>query len=130
MRFCCCCCYCCCFCCCCCVAVVVDPKKLPLKFGQNWVINRWDFVIVVVVVVVLLLLLLIPKNLPLKFGQNLVSNSWDIADVEFLSGGWGGVKSYTYQTHLRLGFRLSWGWVGVWTFFFWVSSYETSTTRS
>ena len=52
------------------VIVVVDPWNLPLKFGQNWVINSWDLVDVLVVI-------------------------WDIADIEFvLVGGGGGVQSH------------------------------------
>ena len=37
--------------------VVVDPRNLPLKVGQNWVIHSQDLVVVVVDIVVLLLLL-------------------------------------------------------------------------
>ena len=63
------------FCCCCCcdfvvavvvvvivahvvvvVIVFVDPGILPLRFGQNRVIDRWDLVVDIVV------LLLIPKT--------------------------------------------------------------------
>ena len=32
------------------VVVVIDPRNLPLKFGQNLVINRLDLVNVVVVI--------------------------------------------------------------------------------
>ena len=38
-------CYCCCCCCCysrCCFMDVIDPRNLPLKFGQNQVSNSWD----------------------------------------------------------------------------------------
>ena len=34
------------------VIAVVDPRNLPLKFGQNQVSNSWDNVVVVVIVVV------------------------------------------------------------------------------
>ena len=39
-----------------------------------------------------------PMNLRLKFGQNRVSNSRDIADIEFVVGGGGGVKSFLRKT--------------------------------
>ena len=41
------------------VIVFVDPRILPLMFGQNQVIDRWDLVVAVVDFVVLLL---IPKT--------------------------------------------------------------------
>ena len=46
------------------VIPVVDPRNIPLRFGKNQVINRWDFVDVVsvfvfVVVVVILLLVVL-----------------------------------------------------------------------
>ena len=36
-----------------CVIDVVNPRKQPLKFGQNYVNNKWKIVAVVVVVLVL-----------------------------------------------------------------------------
>ena len=30
------------------IFVLVDPRNLPLKFGPNWVSDRWNIVVVVV----------------------------------------------------------------------------------
>ena len=101
--------------------VVVDPRILPLKFGQKRVSNSWYIVGVVIVVVDVFVVILVyvvavdPRNQPLKFGQNHISNSWDIDDIEFLVlAGDGVVKSFSCQTQLLLGLvQLSCGWVGV-----------------
>ena len=98
---------------------VVDPRNLPLKFGQNWVSIRWNVIDVVVVAAVIVVVIIIvvvvfmdfidPRNLPLKFGQSRVSNSWDIDDIEFpvvvvVVVGGDGVKSFSCQTqHLLCG---------------------------
>ena len=63
------------------VIPVVDTRNIPLKFGWNQVINRWDvvdvvvvsvfvfvFVVVVVVVIVVIVVVVDPRNLPLKLG--------------------------------------------------------------
>ena len=57
---------------------VVDTRNIPLKFGWNQVINRWDvvdvvvvsvFIFVVVVVVVIVVVVVVdPRNMPLKLG--------------------------------------------------------------
>ena len=39
--------------------VVVDPRNLPLKLSQNWVINRWDVVDVVVVIVIVVVVVVV-----------------------------------------------------------------------
>ena len=79
------------------VFVLVDSRNLPLKFGLNQVINRWDVVdvsvvgVVVVVIVIVVVIVVDPGILHLKFGWNWVSNSWYIADIEFVwvgGGGW------------------------------------------
>ena len=54
------------------VIPVVDTRNIPLKFGWNQVINRWDvvdvvvsvfvFVVVVVVVVVVIVVIVDPRN--------------------------------------------------------------------
>ena len=47
----------------------VDPRNIPLKFGYNQVINRWDVVVVVSVVVVAFVIVVVivvvvdPRNL-------------------------------------------------------------------
>ena len=85
-------------CCCCCVIVVdyddhvivvaVNPRNLPLKFGQKWVCKSWGVGVVVFSVVDCVVVIVDPRNLPLKFGQKRVSNSWDINDIKFwLVGG-------------------------------------------
>ena len=88
--------------------VVVDPRNLPVKFGQNQVNNNWDIVVAVVFIVVsdvvdvdlILVVAVHPRNLPLKFGQNRICNSWDIDDFEFPPGD--GVKSFLCQPQLLL----------------------------
>ena len=72
------------------ILVFVDPRNLPLEFGENWVSNRWNIIAVYFVVVIVYV---DPRNLPLRFGQYWVSNSWDIAEIEFV---WvvGGLKSF------------------------------------
>ena len=57
---------------------VVDTRNIPLKFGWNQVINRWDgvdvvvvsvfvgFVVVAVVIVFIVVVVVDPKNLPSK----------------------------------------------------------------
>ena len=73
------------------VHVVVNPRNLPLKFGQKWISNSQDIVVVkivvvdvvvvavsVVIVVVFVLVHVVavdPRNIPLEFGQNRISNS-------------------------------------------------------
>ena len=71
------------------------------------------------------------RKLPLKFCQNRVSNSWDITDIKFSGGGgwwWWCAKSFSCktQTLVRLGVRLSWGWVGVLTILCNIGQYLTS----
>ena len=56
------------------VIPVVNPRNIPLKFGSNQVINRWDVVdavvvsvvVVVVVIVVVIGVVIDPRNLLLK----------------------------------------------------------------
>ena len=60
------------------VIPVVDTRNIPLKFGWNQVINRWDgvdvvvvsvfvgFVVVAVVIVFIVVVVVDPKNLPSK----------------------------------------------------------------
>ena len=55
------------------VILVVDTRYIPLKFGWNQVINRWDVVYVVVVsvfvfVVVFVVVVVDPGNSPLMLG--------------------------------------------------------------
>ena len=55
------------------VIPVVDTRNIPLKFGCNQVINRWDVVdvsvvVVVVVVVVAIVVVVDPRNILLKLG--------------------------------------------------------------
>ena len=54
------------------VIPVVDNRNIPLKFGWNQVIDRWDVVNVVVVSVfvfaVFVVVVFDHRNLPLKFG--------------------------------------------------------------
>ena len=50
---------------------VGDPRKLSMKFGQNWASNSSDIIIIVVVVVALL-----------KLSQNRVINNWDIDNID------------------------------------------------
>ena len=44
------------------------PRHLPLKFDQNCVNNRKNFVVVVVVQVFVVIIVVDPTNLHLKFG--------------------------------------------------------------
>ena len=70
------------------VIVVVDPWNLPLKFGQNWVINSWDLVDVLVV-------------------------SWDIADIEFVVVVVCKLIFFSNPTFVKLGWVELWlslGW--------------------
>ena len=61
------------------VILVVDTRYIPLKFGWNQVINRWDvvyvvvvsvfvFVVVIVIVVVSVVVVVDPRNIPLMLG--------------------------------------------------------------
>ena len=50
------------------VIPVFDTRNIPLKFGCNQVINRWDVVDVVVVSVFVEVVVVDPKNLLLKLG--------------------------------------------------------------
>ena len=54
------------------VIAVVDPRNLPLKFGLNQVINRWDVVDVVVVSAASIVVIVAKLNS--NFNYNL---SWD-----------------------------------------------------
>ena len=93
------------------VHAVVDPRNLHWCLGQNWISNRWNFVVVVVVidvgVVIVVVVYIIyvvvvdPRNQCLKLCQNKFSNSWEIFDIDFLWWVGCGVQS---RFHCGFGF--------------------------
>ena len=74
------------------VVDVIDPWKLPLKFGQNRVSNNWEIFVVAVFVVIFVVIFVVVgnivvvdhRNLTLTIAQNWIKNCWGIADIEFV----------------------------------------------
>ena len=82
----------------------VDPRNLPLKFGFNEVINRWDVASVVVVVIVIVIIIVVVVVIVIVFVFVVVVcivvvDTRNISDIESVVGGDGGVQS---QPKLRL----------------------------
>ena len=73
--------------------VVGDLIYLPLKFGQNLVSNRWDFILVVVVFVVVVVfnveaVVVDPRNLTLRIWGGVPVWEGGLWKVIFISTVW------------------------------------------